>query len=371
VRVAIVIKTLSPGGAEELVVTQLAVAKRYGDINEFEVWLPIGTEDDYVPRIEAEGVPVIKLASGGWRQRLWPLLLFLRTLRTEVAVVHNHSPSTAPVTRLAVAVRRLTGTNVGHVYTEHAGWGTRHPLVRALSRLTVGIDDATFIVSKNAMATLPPRVSRQTEVLYHGVDREALLGESLERSEARSQLGLPSETADDEFVVGIVANLFENKNHALALRAAADVCGSHPRVRFIAIGEGECRASLEALLGELGLEDRFAFVGSLPGASKYFTAFDAVLLCSRNEGLPVVIMEAFAFGLPVVATDVGGLHEMVEDGVSGLLVPDDDTGALASALIQLISDEDLRSRLSAGAGRTSAKFDALATNRVTSAAYEA
>jgi glycosyltransferase involved in cell wall biosynthesis len=144
-----------------------------------------------------------------------------------------------------------------------------------------------------------------------------------------------------------VGRLTEQKALPVALAAIAEVEGA----RLILVGDGAERASLERRVGELGLGDRVQFLGSLPreDALRYLAGARAALLSSAWENLPHAAVEALAVGTPVVSTNVGGVPEVVRDRENGLLVPPNDVAALAAALRAVLTDDDLRARLAAGA----------------------
>jgi glycosyltransferase involved in cell wall biosynthesis len=154
-----------------------------------------------------------------------------------------------------------------------------------------------------------------------------------------------------------VAALIRKKAHDTLLRAFVRV--PEP-VKLILVGDGPLRAELTAFVSKLGLEQRVEFVGSQPPAvvAKLQAGALCAVLASRDEPFGIAAVEAMAVGTPVIATDVGGLREIVSHEESGLLVPVDDEGALAAALTLLTSDSDLRQRLGrAAADRAQALFD--------------
>ena len=160
---------------------------------------------------------------------------------------------------------------------------------------------------------------------------------------------LPLAAARAGRFVTTVANLRAGKGHDVLLRAATHVTRRHPDVRFRLIGDGVLRAELEAQARALGIADFIDFmghrddVGVLLGESAVF-AFPSLM-----EAFPNAVMEAMAVGLPVVATNVGGIPELVTDGVTGLLVPASDDKALAGAILRLLEDPGLAARCGAAA----------------------
>jgi glycosyltransferase involved in cell wall biosynthesis len=151
-------------------------------------------------------------------------------------------------------------------------------------------------------------------------------------------------------VVGNVAALTGHKDHATLVEAMARLRSRAPEARLVIAGEGELRPALEAQVRRLGLEDRVIFAGFRHDLDRILPAFSVFCLSSHLEGLGTSVLDAMAFGLPVVATGAGGIPEAVEDGVSGRLVPPRDPTALADALAEVLDNEERRRALGA-AGR--------------------
>lgn len=169
----------------------------------------------------------------------------------------------------------------------------------------------------------------------------------------RAEFGL----RDGERVVGSVAALAPHKSHADLLRAAASVLARREGVRFFFVGDGELRESLSLLARELGVERAVVFTGFREDALELLSAFDVFVMSSYLEGLGTSIMDAQALGVPVVATRTGGIPEIVEDGVSGLLVPPRDPALLADAILRMLDDTALRETCAREAQRRSAGYD--------------
>ncbi len=154
-----------------------------------------------------------------------------------------------------------------------------------------------------------------------------------------------------------VGRLVEKKGFEFALRAIHRALGAHPNIRYHLIGDGPLRASLEALAAELALGERVTFYGQLAReeVETIRSRADVVLAPSvtatdgDEEGIPVVVMEAMAAGIPVITTQHGGIPELVVDGETGLLVAQRDSKALAHALVRLSGDPELRLRLARSA----------------------
>jgi L-malate glycosyltransferase len=161
-----------------------------------------------------------------------------------------------------------------------------------------------------------------------------------------------------ESVIATVGNIRRVKGHDIFIRAAASVISQFPNVSFSIAGEvlePDYFAELQALIGELNLSERFHFAGGITNLSEYLSTADIFVLPSRSEGFSNAIVEAMAASRPVVATDVGGNAEAVEDGATGLIVPSEDVAALSEALIRLLSDPSGAKQMGAEGKRLAAE----------------
>ncbi len=182
--------------------------------------------------------------------------------------------------------------------------------------------------------------SDKIRVMSIGLELDRFLNVEEKRGELRRELDL----SDECTLVGIVGRLVPIKGHLYFLRAAKDVLDTlgNSRVRFLIIGDGELRKELESQCRELGIEKSVIFLGWRNDLERIYADLDVVVLSSLNEGTPVSVIEAMASGKAVAATKVGGVSDIIKDGVSGILVPSKDHISLAQAIIKLLNDPKLR-----------------------------
>lgn len=290
------------------------------------------------PMARSAGVSVVPLS---FRGDLWPpaVLGLLRAIRRLAPdVVHLHDPHAVSsgllAARLAgrpplVAMRRVD-----------------FPLRSALSRRKYRGCQRVIAVSRAIASVLEADgvLGERVRVVYEGVpDRKAAPG----GREALLALGIPESAT----VVGNVAALTGHKDHATLIEAASRVLRRKPETRFLIVGEGELRRELEARVREGGLLGRVVFAGFRDDVDRLLPAFDVFCLSSKLEGLGTSLLDAMAFGRPIVATAAGGIPEAVEDGVTGRVVPVRDPEALAQALLELLSDPTRRLALGASGRR--------------------
>jgi colanic acid/amylovoran biosynthesis glycosyltransferase len=163
----------------------------------------------------------------------------------------------------------------------------------------------------------------------------------------------PAEEKEDPPIVACVARLRPVKNLELLLRACAALQARRVPLRCVILGEGPSRPDLEALRTDLGLDHVVTLLGAVEQevVTSWLQRAAVAVLTSLSEGMPVSLMEAAACGVPAVAPAVGGIPELIEDGVTGLVTAPDDAPALAMALERLLLDGDLRARMGAAARR--------------------
>ena len=183
---------------------------------------------------------------------------------------------------------------------------------------------------------------RRVELVYNGADfpDSATIPPSA-RTSIRREFGF----GDDDFLTLQVARLHELKDHQTALRAIDRARRECPAIRLLLAGEGDERSAIETTISDLDLSEHVVLAGTRDDVSSLLAASDAFLLTSISEGIPLTVIEAMAAELPVVATSVGGLPEMICDGVSGCLCNAGDDEALARRLVSLATNMHERSQI--------------------------
>lgn len=350
IRVLYLVKGLGPGGAERLIVAAASAHNRSAFALRLAYLLP--WKDALVPELERLDVPTTCLNVRRELDLRWGMRLRRDLMENPADILHAHSPYPAGIARLVVRTlpRRLRPRIV---YTLHNTWGSFSRLTRLLNGLTYGLDSADIAVSRIVNDTLTPRRRERTEVLVHGIQLDEARSQMGKRASIRSELGV----APDEFVVGTIANFRAQKDYPNLLEAARLLKQDDAAIRIVAVGQGPLEQEMRALHNSMALGDRVLLLGQRNDAVAVLGACDAFVMASKNEGLPVAIMEALALGLPICATSVGGIPEAVTDGVEGLLVSPSDPESLASALTRLATEPALREQLAAGARESGERYD--------------
>ena len=278
-----------------------------------------------------------------WRERA-AVRSLCENVRPDVVHTHGYRPdvlSAGIANKLGIpTVTTVHGFTGGDFKNRMYEWLQ----VRAFRRF-----DAVVAVS-DAMATDLARRGVPRDRLHTLVNAWNPRGVPRERSAARRALGLPTEGT----VVGWVGRLSREKGADVLLEAFASLTGLD--VQLSVVGEGRELSALRAQARSLGLDDRVRWHGAVPEAGQILTAFDVFVLSSRTEGTPIVLFEAMASEVPIVAAAVGGVPNVVTTG-EAVLVPSDDSDALAAAIRTVVTDRGAsQRRASAALRRLDQKF---------------
>jgi glycosyltransferase involved in cell wall biosynthesis/GT2 family glycosyltransferase len=360
-RVLHLITRLIVGGAQE---NTVASVERV-DPARFESQLWIG------PQTGSEGSLIDDARSRGIVLRVLPNLVreinprrdalaffqLIRLLRRDrFDVIHTHSSKAGILGRAAA---RLAG--VPHVVHTIHGWGFHdrmHPRLKALyvaleKMLQPGTSVLVSVSNKTTRIGLEEGIGEPSDyrLIRSGIPLSRFSPDRDRGAEIRSRLGLKA----DDIVVGSVGRLSPQKNPRDFVRVAGLLSRGRPNLRFVYVGDGPMRAEVEGAIESDGLSDRVLLLGVRDDVPDLLRAMDVFILTSLWEGLPRVVLQALATGVPVVAYDTAGIEEAVSEGANGYLVAPGDVDGMVSKLGALVDDPELRGRLSAAA---SGEFEA-------------
>jgi glycosyltransferase involved in cell wall biosynthesis len=215
----------------------------------------------------------------------------------------------------------------------------------ATDRVIAASDDIRNVLIRNVS---PERVI----TVHNAVDIEQTHS-NLSLSEAKKRFGI----RQDCRVVGIAGRLEPIKRVDIFLLAAGQIAAQLPDTRFVVVGNGSQEVQLRELARSAGLRDRVLFLGHRSDIHDVIRAFDVLVLCSDHEGLPTILLEALYLGVAAVARSVGGVPEVIQDDVNGLLIESDEPSKLAEACVQILTDDVRRKRLtSAGVSWVAERF---------------
>lgn len=331
-----------------------------------EVWIATPPEGELARRASTEGLPVIPMS---FARALLPvnarsLSSVVRGLRPDVVNSHSSADS------WTAALARRVGTRPGAlIRSRHISARVKPgPLHRFLyHQADFVITTGESVRGELASSGLVPL--ERSASIPTGVDLDRFRPRPGERMAARQSLGVRG----DGPVLGVVAYLRPDKGHTVLLDAMPELLRSHPTCVLAFVGDGPTRADLEARAAQLGIGSSIRFAGLREDVPHALAAFDVFCLPSvRNEGVPQSLIQAAASGLPTVSTAVGGIPEVIVDGVTGFIVSPSDPVGLAGAVGRLLGDAGLRSRFGdAGRRHAAARFSVERMLDLTEQAYGA
>ncbi|MCF3940145.1 MULTISPECIES: glycosyltransferase [Gordonia] len=297
-------------------------------------------------------------------RRIADLVADLRRSQTDVVLVPHHHRAALLIGRLAARVARVPNIVAAHDMDLTSVGG------RVLPRATVStlwLSDALVLLTRaqgdylhreEGVGRTIASTTREI-VIPNGIPIGEAPGAQA-RLRARERLGL----SPDDFAIGIVARLSPQKAHEVLFTAVASLATDHPNTCLLVIGGGQRESELRSLAADLGIDEQVAFIGVRDDVPDILPGLDVSCLSSVHEGVPIIMIESMAAGLPVVATDCGSLRDLITDDDNGYLVPVSDAEAMAARLTRLADDPDLRARLGAnGRRRARTEFPIAATAR--------
>jgi glycosyltransferase involved in cell wall biosynthesis len=341
-----VIPVFAPGGAERLVLNLLESK----DSSSFEMlavslYPPSGTIFEEL--ILQQKMPVIFLdKKPGLDLRMIPSLYFLfKSLQPDVVHTHIRSITYAFLAAKMARVPVLVHTIHNIALQESDALG------RLFRRLAFRMGVIPVSVSWKVHESVKNTYGIESTVIYNGIPCARYVGHM-------------RELADDELILINIARFVPQKNHECLILAFAKAYQQYPHMRLLLVGDGPLRKHISDLVTNMGLVDVVHFLGIRDDVPELLMQSDALVLSSEWEGFPMVILEAFAAGKPVIATNVGGVAEIVENGMNGILIPPGDIDALAKAICDLASDTNMRRNMGQnGQVKARREFDISVTAR--------
>ena len=336
-------------GGTELMVVNLAGAL---DPERFAVHVALlAGPGPIVRRLQAAGVPATSLGGRGWLATSWRLMRLLRRARPDVVHAYGFkgpfllrflTRAAAPGARFVSGVQGLHPAEV-----EDVG-GRKSRFVLALERLTSGLVDAYVANSRGALRLLADNDVDDARLRYipNGIDADRWQPDPGRRDDA-----VPT--------VACVGRFISRKRQGDLAAAAATLLRAGARLRVVFAGDGPLLEDVRASVAALGIEEHIHFAGGLDTAGVHALLRSSDVYCQPSlwEGMPATVLEAMASGLPVVATRVNGIEDLVEEGRTGWLVPACAPGLLARALGEALADPARRSAFgAAGRRRIAAEF---------------
>ena len=334
----------------------------------FETVVAFGGSGKLKEKLEASGIRTIQIGRLGRDISLLDEFLvffnLLKIIRDEKPnILHLNSAKAGGLGALAGRIYNLSNTflciflkdgkyklKTKIIYTVH-GWTFReerpyaqNALIRILSWLTIAFSDATITVSEKDFVDSPNLfLKRHVVIIKNGIGKIEFKNREFLRRGIFKMSGLPQKK--NRVCLGTIAELHKNKGLSYAIEAMADTVNETSNIVLFILSEGEEGKNLEKKIKDLGLGEKVFLPGFVENAAQYLPAFDIFILPSIKEGLPYTILEAGAAGLPVIATSVGGIPEIIDDMKTGILIRPRQPKELVRAIKFLIENKEKAAEL--------------------------
>jgi len=341
-KIAFLITDCDFGGAEQIL---FELCRGLKDKFEIRV-LVLKRKGHFAKLIEGLGIPV-KSYELGTKINLGYLLGLFRVffrLRSDLSkmkpdilqgILFQANQMTKLAGRLAGIKLRLCAI---HTFDESAAKAFLEKLTSRFATRYVVAPEALkkFCVDRYS---IPPG---KIQVIWNGIRFEKT---QTDRKQMLNELGL----APGLKIMGAIGRLHREKGQDILIRSFSRLTGEFPELRLVIVSDGPERQNLEALAKNLGLGERVIFTGFVPEPEKYFSLFDLFVLPSRIEAMPMVLMQAMAHAQPAVATNVGGVADLIDDNKTGILTPPEDDSSMSSAIARILRNPELSKQLGAAA----------------------
>jgi len=331
IKILHLIKSFGRGGAEML----LPISYKYASHDRFEYSYAyfLKGKNDLVYLLEENGAKVHSFEAGGNREILFSAIKLAKFCETNrIDLIHAHLPIAGVVARLAGKI-----ANIPVVYTEHNLMERYHPITRFLNKATFSLQAHVVSVSLDVELSIRKHTNTKIPVstVLNGIDTAQFTRDIDGGKELRRKYNIPL----GAIVIGFVAVFREQKQLPIWLQVATNILKTQPGTYFLLVGAGPLSEEIENLSQSLGLSDRLILPGLMANVRQHLSAMDIFFMSSKFEGLPLALLEAMACECAIVATKVGGVPEVIENGISGLLVSADSQKEMISALSFYIENE--------------------------------
>jgi glycosyltransferase involved in cell wall biosynthesis len=289
--------------------------------------------------LHAEGVRIIKTHLSEYN----PIVSILRLsniMRNEdIHIVHSQGGRADFYSRVAAFIARvpIVVSSTAVLVDRYDVSLPRRMLYVFCDRITEQFVNKFVVVSENLRESLirdhgiaPERITK----IYNGIE----LDRYRPSLECQGSFRTECLVGKDDFLVGSVGRLVYEKGYEFLLKATPLILASCPRAKIVIVGDGPLKSKLRNLTRELGIVESCLFVGFREDIANILSSLDVFVLPSIMEGLPIVILEAMAMAKPIVASDIDGIREQVENGRTGILIPPREPQALAEGINQLLKD---------------------------------
>jgi sugar transferase (PEP-CTERM/EpsH1 system associated) len=344
IKILHVLDSLGVGGMERVVIDVVNGL----DLAVFEQTVCCISRKGEAARFLRDNAGCVNLGKGSDADHLMPLKIasVIRAERPDIIHTQSWSGIDAAIAKLMTRGARLVhsehGRNLPYLYGE--------PLKRKVARRCLyHLADAVFAISHEVRGYYCRETGfpiDRVRVIPNGIDLRRI--DRADRRGVREELGI----ADDDFVIGSIARLDKTKNTMTLARAFVKLqkSGQNLRLKMLLVGDGDKKVEIESYLVEQGMRDAVIFTGISHDVPRLLGAMNLFALSSLSEGMPITVLEAMSASLPVIATNVGALPELVEDGVTGFLIDPKDDQELAERIARFYDNREM-ARSFGAAGR--------------------
>ncbi|HOW36380.1 MAG TPA: glycosyltransferase [Candidatus Omnitrophota bacterium] len=345
INILFVLPNFDTGGSEKLVIDIIKGLDR----TVFNPVLAVFFTGSYEQEFLKLGVPFYKIHFPKLRFKISTVLFLSRIVRKHrIHLANTHH--TSPLIQGFLPFKLFNRVKL--IHTEHSPLKFDkkiHSRALAMEKFLLGKVDAVVGVSKSVCKYFEDELhvpARKIRYVPNGIDINRFNLSNFDRQAYRQKLGL----REDDVVVGLFANLREEKNHHLLIEALSTLHSQgYDKAKLLLCGSGPKENELRALVSRLRLENNVIFLGTRFDIPELMSSIDIYCLPSRYEGMPMSILEAMAAKKPVIATNVEGIKEVIENGFNGILIKENSAEELASAISDLIKNESRRTELSSNA----------------------